>query len=95
MGASSTTSPTPGAFTVLGAPSTADETALEAELAPSLALLVPASTADDAALVALDKASLVSSLASCEHATAAAPVMAKAAASAPVRFISFGFIFRT
>ncbi len=79
---------------MLGAPSTADETALEAELA-SLALLVPASTADDAALVALDKASLVLSFASCEHATAAAPVMARAAASAPVRFISFGFIFRT
>ncbi len=73
----------------------ADETALDAELAPDLASLVPASMADDAALVALDSASLVWSFVSCEHATAAAPVMAKVAASTPALFINFGFIFRT
>ncbi|OCB60097.1 hypothetical protein A5722_02440 [Mycobacterium vulneris] len=80
---------------VLGAPAMADDTALEAELAPVLAALVPASTAEEAALVALDNASLAPSFWASEHATAAAPAMAKAAASAPVRFISLGFICRT
>ncbi|GAA2534680.1 hypothetical protein GCM10010409_05870 [Mycolicibacterium diernhoferi] len=79
----------PGASIVVGAPATAEDIAVDASLAPDLTALVPASMAEDAALVALDMDSFAESWDSCEQATTAAPEIASAAATAPVRFIAF------